>query len=133
MAMIRLLLVDDQPAVRHGLRMRLALEPDLLIIGEAGDGEAALAQASMLHPDVVIMDIRMPGMDGISVTVALRGMVPESAVVILSLYDDDLTRAQAQAAGSLAFVAKQEPVETLLAAIREASGKVSQSTRRTVR
>ena len=133
MAMIRLLLVDDQPAVRHGLRMRLALEPDLLIIGEAGDGEAALAQASMLHPDVVLMDIRMPGMDGISVTVALRGMVPESAVVILSLYDDDLTRAQAQAAGSLAFVAKQEPVETLLAAIREASGKVSQSTRRTVR
>ncbi len=125
MAMIRLLLVDDQPAVRHGLRMRLALEPDLLIIGEAGDGEAALAQASMLHPDVVLMDIRMPGMDGISVTVALRGMVPESAVVILSLYDDDLTRAQAQAAGSLAFVAKQEPVETLLAAIREASGKVS--------
>ena len=129
MAMIRLLLVDDQPAVRHGLRMRLALEPDLLIIGEAGDGEAALAQASMLHPDVVLMDIRMPGMDGLSVTVALRGMVPESAVVILSLYDDDLTRAQAQAAGSLAFVAKQEPVETLLAAIREASGKVSQSTR----
>ncbi len=125
MAMIRLLLVDDQPAVRHGLRMRLALEPDLLIIGEAGDGEAALAQASMLHPDVVLMDIRMPGMDGLSVTVALRGMVPESAVVILSLYDDDLTRAQAQAAGSLAFVAKQEPVETLLAAIREASGKVS--------
>ena len=123
--MIRLLLVDDQPAVRHGLRMRLALEPDLLIIGEAGDGEAALAQASMLHPDVVLMDIRMPGMDGISATVALRGSVPQSAVVILSLYDDDLTRAQAQAAGSLAFVAKQEPVETLLAAIREASGKVS--------
>ncbi len=119
MATINLLLVDDQPAVRLGLRMRLALEPDLAVVGEAGDGEAALALVQALRPDVVLMDVRMPGMDGIAATTAICTIVPRSAVVMLSLYDDEDTRMQAQAAGSRALVGKQAPIETLLATIRQ--------------
>lgn len=119
--MIKLLLVDDQPSVRMGLRMRLALEPDVMIVGEAGDGEAALALARSLHPDVIIMDVQMPRMDGIAATAALRTIAPASGVVLLSLYDDATTRARGREAGALAFVQKQGTMDALLTAIREAS------------
>jgi DNA-binding NarL/FixJ family response regulator/pimeloyl-ACP methyl ester carboxylesterase len=94
--MIRLLLVDDQPTVRRGLGLRFHLEPDLEVIGEASTGTEALALAQTLTPDVVLMDIAMPEMDGIEATAALRRMAPQSAVVILSIHDDAQTRAQAQ-------------------------------------
>jgi DNA-binding NarL/FixJ family response regulator len=115
--MIKLLLVDDQPSVRMGLRMRLALEPDVTIVGEAGDGELALAQT--LHPDVIVMDVHMPRMDGIAATAALRQVAPRIVVVLLSLYDDVATRSRAQEAGALAFVQKQGTMDSLLAAIRQ--------------
>ena len=115
---IRVLLVDDQPAVRQGLRIRLVLEPDVEVVGEAGDGAGAISLAQSLRPDVILMDVRMPGMDGISAVRTLRAVAPESAVVILSLYDDAKTRARAQEAGAAAFVAKHKVEETLLAAIR---------------
>lgn len=118
--MIKLLLVDDQPSVRMGLRMRLALETDVTIVGEAGDGEAALSLAQTLHPDVIVMDVQMPRMDGISATAALRTVAPRSSVVLLSLYDDAATRARGQEAGALAFVQKQGTMDALLAAIRQA-------------
>ena len=124
--MIRLLLVDDQPAVRFGLGMRLALEPDLLVVGEAGDGEAALQLARRLQPDIVLMDVEMPGMDGIAATAAMRSVAPEIVVIMLSLYDDTTIRSRAQAAGSYTFVAKQEPVEALLVAIRQAGATLEQ-------
>ncbi|HEX6288354.1 MAG TPA: response regulator transcription factor [Herpetosiphonaceae bacterium] len=117
--MIKLLLVDDQPSVRMGLRMRLALEPDVAVVGEAGDGEAAITLARTLHPDVIVMDVKMPHMDGIVTTEALRAAVPYSSVVILSLYDDAITRARAEAAGASAFIQKQGPMDVLLAAIRQ--------------
>lgn len=117
--MIKLLLVDDQPSVRMGLRMRLSLESDVTIVGEAGDGEAALSLAQTLHPDVIIMDVQMPHMDGIAATAALRALAPQSSVVLLSLYDDVVTRARGQAAGALAFVQKQGTMDALLTAIRE--------------
>lgn len=120
-AMIKLLLVDDQPAVRQGLRMRLALEADLAVVGEAGDGRAALALAAALAPDVVLMDVALPEMDGIAVTEALLAAAPERAVVMLSLYDDAVTRARARAAGACTFVAKQDGVDALLAAVRHAA------------
>jgi DNA-binding NarL/FixJ family response regulator len=115
---IRLLLVDDRPAVRRGLRIWLALEPNMEVVGEADDGVEAISLARALRPDVVLMDVEMPGMDGISATAALRSVVPQSAVVILTLYDDAATRTLAREAGAAAFVAKHQREETLLAEVR---------------
>jgi DNA-binding NarL/FixJ family response regulator len=119
-AMIRLLLVDDQPAVRRGLRMRLALESDFVVAGEAEDGVSALALMSELRPDLVLIDAQMPRMDGIIATVALRAAFPEAAVVILSLHDDIATRKQAAAAGATAFLSKQATDTALVEALRQA-------------
>jgi DNA-binding NarL/FixJ family response regulator len=119
--MIRLLLVDDQPAVRRGLRMRLALEADFLIAGEAENGMSALALISELRPDVVLMDAQMPRMDGIIATVALRAAFPETAVVILSLHDDEATRKQAAIAGAAAFLSKHTTDTALVDVLRQAA------------
>ncbi len=119
--MIRLLLVDDQPAVRRGLGLRLHLEPDIQVVGEASNGREALSLAQALSPDVVLMDVEMPEMDGIEATVALRIADPQSAVVILSIHDDVETRKRAQAAGAVAFVEKRGATDSLLAAIRQAA------------
>ena len=119
--MITVLLVDDQSIVRQGLRMELALEPDMAVVGEAESGEKALALAAHLQPNVILMDIELPFMDGITTTAELRTVAPACAVVILSLYDDAKMRAQAQAAGAVAFVGKQEPGEKLLTTIRRAA------------
>jgi len=118
--MIRLLLVDDQPAVRRGLGMRLHLEPDIQIIGEASSAKEALSMIQALTPDVVLMDVEMPEMDGIEATAVLRMTDSSSAVVILSIHDDVQTRGRAQAAGAVAFVEKRGATDSLLAAIRQA-------------
>ena len=89
---IRLLLVDDRPAVRRGLRIWLALDPNMEVVGEASDGAEAISLARALRPDVVLMDVEMPVMDGISATAALRSIVSQSAVVILTLHDDAATK-----------------------------------------
>ena len=123
--MTTVLLVDDQVSVRRGLRMRLALEPDLSIVGEAPDGATAIQLVAALRPDVVLMDIEMPGMDGITAAAALRAVAPECAVVMLSLHGDRATRARAEAAGAVAFVEKQAAEPVLLTAIRAAAGKRS--------
>ncbi|HZU03057.1 MAG TPA: response regulator transcription factor [Ktedonobacteraceae bacterium] len=125
--MIRLLLVDDQLAVRRGLGMRLALEPDMLIVGEASNGREALTMAQTLSPDVVLMDVEMPTMDGITTTAALRTTVPQSAVVILSIHDDVLTRTRAQTAGAMAFVEKSGTTEALIVAIRQVAHQRTES------
>ena len=125
--MIRVLLVDDQPVVRRGLRVRFQLEPDMQVIGEASTGSEALTLAQILTPDVVLMDIEMPDMDGIEATVALRTVVPQSAVVILSIHTDRQTRMKAQAAGAVAFVEKRGTTDILLAAIRQAVGRTGNS------
>ncbi len=98
--------------------MRFALEEDFQVVGEAADGKAALDMARELHPDVVVMDVEMPTMDGVAATEMLVGCEPHPAVVMLSLYDDVKTRVRAQAAGASAFVEKHAPVETLIQAIR---------------
>ena len=116
--MIRVLLVDDQAHVRVGWRMRLALEPDIIIVGEAADGRQALVLAAELEPDVVLMDVEMPGMDGITATGQLQEGARVCAVVVTSIYDDASTRNRARAAGAAAFVGKQEPIDTVLSAIR---------------
>jgi DNA-binding NarL/FixJ family response regulator len=116
-----ILLVDDEPTVRRGLRMRLDLEPDFLVIGEAGDGEAALASALVLAPSVVVMDVEMPRMDGIAATRELRERLPSASVVVLSMHDDADTKGRAAEAGAVAFIAKHSNDEALLDAIRRAA------------
>ncbi len=125
--MIRVLLVDDQAVVRRALRGRFSLEPDLEVVGEASTGSEALSLAQILKPDVVLMDIQMPEMDGIEATAALCRVIPQSAVVILSIYDDAQTRGRAQAAGAVAFVEKRGATDTLLAAIRLAAAQAGNS------
>ena len=120
--MIRLLLVDDEPSVRSGLRMWFALQPDIAVVGEAGDGTEALELAQQLHPDVVVMDVCMPGVDGLASTARLRADRPESAVVVLTLHDNGEARARARDAGAAALVGKHETADALLAAIRAAAG-----------
>jgi DNA-binding NarL/FixJ family response regulator len=119
--MIRLMIVEDLPAVRTALRMRLNAEDDLSVVGAAENGEAALALAPSLLPDVMLLDVEMPSMDGITAASALHRLCPKAAIVILSFQDDALTRSRAAAAGAVAFVAKSSPTELLLAAIRRAA------------
>jgi DNA-binding NarL/FixJ family response regulator len=120
---IRILLVDDQPSVRRGLRMRFALEPDLEVVGEAGTAAEAISLVRALSPAVVLMDVEMPDIDGISAVTVLRRIIPRTTVVIFTLYDDAVMRARARDAGAAAFVAKHQTEETLLAAIRRAAAE----------
>ncbi len=118
--MIRIVLVDDETAVRRGLKMRLELTKEMRIVGEVGDGATALQQILELAPDVVIMDIELPGCDGISMTQMLRAEKTDMAIVILSMHDDAETRARARAAGADQFVSKHEGTTALLQAIEQA-------------
>jgi DNA-binding NarL/FixJ family response regulator len=118
--MINIFLVDDQESVRRGLKMRLALEEDLQVVGDAADGKQALDLIQELRPDVVIMDIEMPRMDGISAAAALHDTVPEVKVVMLSLHDSPFLRDRARKAGAIAFVEKREGAISLLSEIRNA-------------
>jgi len=118
---IQVLLVDDEPKVLRGLRMRLGLEADIRVVGEAADGATAVDLAGLLEPDVVLMDVNLPVVDGITATGELAVRVPQAAVVILSLHDDQGTVDRALAAGAVAFVGKQETDGNLVEAIRVAA------------
>ena len=117
---IRVLLVDDQPLLRTGFRMILSAEPDLSIVGEAGDGASAVEAARRLQPDVVLMDIRMPGMDGIQATRALAGPGVENPakVLILTTFGLDEYVVEALRAGASGFLLKDAPPDDLVEAIR---------------
>ena len=121
---IRVLLVDDEPKVLRGLLMRLGLEADICVVGEAADGATAVDLAGLLSPDVVLMDVNLPVIDGISATRELAARVPQAAVVMLSLHDDRATIERALAAGAVAFMGKQQMDGDLLGAIRMAAEKV---------
>ena len=115
---LRILLVDDQPLIRRGLRIWLELEPDVEIAGEASSGQEAIELARSLAPEVVLMDVEMPGMNGIAATAAIRAAAPQTQVVVQSLHDDAPTRVRALAAGAAAFVGKGTGEAELLATIR---------------
>ncbi len=120
---IRLLVVDDQTLVRTGFRMILETEPDLTVVGEAGDGEEALRLADELEPDVVLMDVRMPGMDGIEATRRLmsangRPCRRPCRVVMLTTFDMDEYVYEALEAGASGFLLKDVEPELLVAGIR---------------
>lgn len=121
---IKILLVDDQPFVRFGLRLRLNLEPDLAVIGEAIDGAMAVDMAERLEPDVVLMDVKMPRMNGLQAAKRIHETHPASAVVILSMYDDTESRRAAHEYGATGFVCKNGASEPLLAAVRDAADHI---------
>ncbi len=116
--MIRLLLVDDQSLVRQGLKAMLSLETDLEIIGMAENGEEAIAQVETLQPDVVLMDLRMPVMNGTTSTRIICERFPNIKVLVLSTYDDDRDVAEAIRAGAKGYLLKDMPSEELVDAIR---------------
>ena len=118
---IQVLLVDDQTLMREGLRVLLELEPDLDVVGEAGDGEAAIEAYANLQPDVVLMDIRMPGMDGVEATWRLRQRWSQARVIILTTFDDDEYIFEGLRAGALGYLLKDVAPERLFEAIRAAS------------
>jgi len=99
--------------------MRFASELDVVVVGEATSSEEALALVETLRPDVVLMDIALPRMDGIAATQALRAISPGAAVIILTIHDDEATKARARAAGAAAFITKSGVNDGLLAAIRQ--------------
>ena len=101
--------------------MRLELEPDFVITGETGNGSEALELTSQLRPDVIVMDLRLPGLEGLEATCQLRRLVPESKVVILTLYDESANRQRGKELGAAAFISKQEPNDALIKAIRDAA------------
>ena len=116
--MIRVLLVDDQSLLRMGFRLILEAEPDIEVVGEAGDGASGVSMASALHPDVVLMDVRMPGMDGIKATASIIAAGPASKVLILTTFDVDQYVFAGLKAGASGFLLKDAPPAELLAAIR---------------
>lgn len=116
--MIRVLIADDQPLVRRGLALILAPDPDFEVVGEAGDGAEAVALAERLRPDVVVMDIRMPVLDGVEATGELSRLLPESRVLALSTFDMDEYVVAALRAGAYGFLPKDVSPEELTAAIR---------------
>ena len=120
--MIRVLLVDDQSLLRMGFRLILEAEPDIEVVGEAGDGASGVSMASALHPDVVLMDVRMPGMDGIKATASIIEAGPASKVLILTTFDVDQYVFAGLKAGASGFMLKDAPPAELLAAIRTVAG-----------
>jgi DNA-binding NarL/FixJ family response regulator len=120
--MIRVLLVDDQSLLRVGFRMILEAEPDIEVVGEAADGAAGVSMTSALHPDVVLMDVRMPGTDGIAATRLITTASPAPKVLILTTFDLDEYVFAGLRAGASGFLLKDAPPDELLTAIRTVAG-----------
>lgn len=116
---VRILIVDDHQIIRQGLQLLLAQEPDFDLVGEAADGEQAIAQADALTPDVVLMDVNMPGMNGIEATRLIKQKHPDMKVVVLSMFDDRHFIEAMQQAGASGYVVKEAAYELLVSAIRE--------------
>jgi DNA-binding NarL/FixJ family response regulator len=129
-APLRILLADDHVTVRHGLRLLIDGESDMKVIAEAGDGEAALRQALELKPDVVVMDISMPGMNGLAATRALKKARPDACIVTLTRHADEAYLQELLRAGVKGYVLKRSAPIELLQAIRSvaAGGQYLDST-----
>jgi DNA-binding NarL/FixJ family response regulator len=120
MSIARVLLVEDHVVVRQGIKALFSDEPDLEIVGEADDGRAALQSVSELEPDVVLMDISMPGLNGIEATRQIRHNYPEVKVVVLSMHSNEEYVFQVLRAGASGYVLKQSDSSEVLTAIRAA-------------
>lgn len=118
MTPVRLLLVDDHEIVRAGLRMLFSAEPDVQIVGEAGSGREAIEQVRRLAPDVVLMDVAMPDMNGIDATRRIKEAFPQVAVLALTMHEDEEYFFEMLSAGASGYVPKRAAPDDLLSAIR---------------
>jgi DNA-binding NarL/FixJ family response regulator len=119
---ITCLIVDDHEVVREGLRLSLSRSPHIRVIGEAPDGATAVALTERRKPDVVIMDVRMPGMDGLEATKQITEQSPEAAVLIFTAYSERSLLSRGLESGAKGYILKEAPHETLLRAIEKVAG-----------
>lgn len=124
---IQILIADDHTLVRTSLAKVLAMEPDLSVVGEAIDGYHAIELVAYLQPDVVLMDVGMPRLNGVEATRRLRQSHPEIKVIGLSTYDGHVMAPPMLEAGAVAYIQKDAPMEKLIAAIRGCAGEASQA------
>jgi DNA-binding NarL/FixJ family response regulator len=119
---ITALIVDDHEVVREGLRLSLSRAPHIRVVGEAGDGQAAIDLAERRRPNVVIMDVRMPGMDGLEATKALAEKLPDVAVLIFTAFSERSLLSRGLESGAKGYILKEAPHETLVRAIEKVAG-----------
>lgn len=115
---IRILLVDDHPIVRAGLETILSSQPDMRVVAHSDNGEAAVEKVSELHPDLVLMDLRLPGMSGVDAIREIREISPQTRILVLTTYEGDEDIYQALQAGAASYIIKGMPYELLLRGIR---------------
>jgi DNA-binding NarL/FixJ family response regulator len=115
---LRIVVADDHAIVRQGLKLLIDKQPDMTVIGEAADGHRVLERARALKPDIVVMDISMPGMNGLLATRALKQLQPDVAIIVLTRHDEDTHFEELLRAGASGYVLKQSPPPELLQAIR---------------
>jgi len=123
---VRVLVVDDQQLIREGIASLLSIRAGITVVGTAVNGREALAKAVALRPDVVLMDVRMPELDGVEAVAVLRGRMPECRVVMLTTFDDEEYVVQALRAGASGYLLKDLPADELAQAIRLAHAGVTQ-------
>jgi DNA-binding NarL/FixJ family response regulator len=116
---IKVLLVDDHTLIRQGIRLLLEIEPDIQVVGQAANGRAAIEQVDVLQPDVVLMDVRMPEMDGVAATRELSARYPEVKVIILTTFEDDETVFEGLKAGARGYLLKDISSEEMALAVRK--------------
>lgn len=115
---LRIVIADDHPVVRGGLRALIETIDGLEVVGEAADGEAAVREVQLTSPDVVLMDVRMPGLDGVEATRRIRTVAPDTGVLMLTMYDDDATVFTSMQAGARGYLLKGAEQEEIVGAIR---------------
>ncbi|MEV8639011.1 response regulator transcription factor [Streptosporangium sp. NPDC051023] len=123
---VRVLVVDDQELIREGIASLLGIQPGLTVVGTARDGEDAVRRALALEPDVILMDVRMPGVDGVEAVTILRRRMPRCRIVMLTTFDDEEYIVQALAAGAAGYLLKDLPAADLADAVRLANAGVTQ-------
>jgi len=117
---IKLIIAEDEPVARQAMGRLFDLETDIDVVGEAENGEVAIDLARRALPDVMLMDIRMPKLDGITATQTIKQEIPSIAIVILTIYDDDTNVFQAIKAGAIGYILKDSPIDDALQAVRAA-------------